>query len=284
MVTPHNLTKTYSYLLVDFAYGATTTRYTNWSSGDVEDADSNAYESVVSMEVKLPAFTGLLDDKVCTIELPSNTFTDALSQGEPHAPVDITIRGVSAGFDAPLDAQTGADAYQEDYLFRGRLSRAYRNINGRTDSVRLEAVGLKGRLRVPLGMAATPKCRLPFASTPCGVDPAPFEQTVTCEAIEGVKITVGPAFSDEGDRAYHRGYVSRNGLHIAIRNYNAAVAVDVIYLAKQPPAEWLNEDVVVHPGCGKTLTECQFWANEEHFDGTGVKIPNFNPHFESPGR
>jgi hypothetical protein len=277
-----DLTKKFAYLLAEFTYHTSAVRYTDYTS-DVTDVAGNTYTSTPSMAiVDLPAVGGALEARPLKLELPSNAFTSALANGEPHAPVTVVLRAAIKEFSIDSKAATATD--RELVLFRGRVVRGVRNLNGRTDSIRLEAIATKGRLAIPLGIAATPTCRWPFAGEICGVDTSAFQQSTTVDAIDGARITAGAAFTDHGDATlYHRGYVERNGLRIHVRHYDGNVNTRHLYLAERVPAAWLSQTVTVHPGCDHTAATCDArWSNIARFGGMGVAIPNYHPVHEVP--
>ena len=78
--------------LAEFSHGSgpTFTRYTD-ADNDVT-FESNVYLSRPTMEVRLASYTGMLNENPVLITLPSDSFTDALSQGEAHAPVTVRRR------------------------------------------------------------------------------------------------------------------------------------------------------------------------------------------------
>lgn len=275
-----DLAKKAPYLLVDFAFGAgfgTHVRYTNWSADVV--FETNTYTSLRTMSVDLPTHTGGSENGPCKIELPKNTFTAAMASGLPHSPCKVTVRQVYKKL--AIDTATGPDVTY--FAFRGDVKRSFRNINGRSDSIRFEALDVKASLSSPIGLPMLPECEWTFAGEVCGVvvdSGLILNQEIV--AIEGTKITLD-SFPDPGvdfDFRYTRGYVEFEGLRVEIRKYTRGFLY--LFLAEQPPTSWLNATVLIHPGCTKQIADCTYWNNIARNGATGIKSPDYQPMFEDP--
>lgn len=267
------------------AAGGTPYRFTD-STSDATDEEGNTYTSVPSLEVRLPPMTGVLDNKPCAIEAPTgaHAFFSRVAQDAPCPVVTVNVR-------EQITAYAGDTAYAglafEAYHFHGRMSETVRNANGRSDSVRIEAVSLKGRMGVPLGVPATPECQWIFRQAPCGADAAAElqEQTTYVTAIDGTELTTtGIGRPTLGDNLYERGYVLNeiDGVTIDIRIWARATATRVV-LVEPPPATWLGQLVRLMPGCRGTTADCAMWGQTGKFGGMGIKIPNYHPVYEIPG-
>lgn len=271
-----------SLLFVRFSYGSPVTyvRYTDWDSDVAHptEALNPTYTSMVGMNVKLPKYSGLFKEQPCGIAVPANTFTNALSSGEPWPEVKVLIHELNLDPDETVGRLL--------YLFSGTVRRTIRNFRGNPDSVQIECENIKSAMTVALGIIATQHCNRNFGSLK-GCDPsgaviglAALKETGTLTAISGNTVTITGTTSPR-DRYWHRGYVEYLGLRITIREWTNT-ATTTFYLVKPPPADWLGKSVTVAPGCDKTRGTCILWNNESHFNGPGYAMPPYHPVMEIP--
>lgn len=274
------------YHLVALAYGAdaaTVERYTDWSR-DVT-YDSETWASVPSLALTLPPNTGGLEEQALVVEFPdglASALLQALAAGEPTSPVYVTVIHASL----PLAGESG----DPDYLVtcdRFEVAKASR----RRGLVRLEAVSVKADLRVQLGLAATVECQWTLFGRGCGLDRAAHAETVTLAGIDsddGKQVTLTghshPATAPGGTpgKFWDGGYLEREGLKIAIREWSASNP-SVFQLRRRPPASWEGEEALLVPGCDKSIETCRArWDNEEHFAGSGFAVPDHHTVYEEP--
>lgn len=277
------------YHLVKFAHGdaaGTVERYTDWSA-DVT-YDSATWTSKPQLAITFPANTGTLDEKALVLELPlegsSNDLFEDLVSGEPFSPVYVTV--IHGSLALPDDA--GADEHLIVCL-NWRVVKATKNPAGKRGIVRLEAVSPKARMKVSLGLAATPTCQWTLFGNGCALTRATYVDTGTLTAIDGTdnkKVTItGVSVSVPGGTpgdTFRFGYVEKDGIRIQIREWTSGAST-TFYLRRKPPAAWVGATVTVVPGCDKTITTCRNrWDNEERFQGCGYAIPDYHPVHESP--
>jgi hypothetical protein len=82
------------------------------------------------------------------------------------------------------------------------------------------------------------------------------------------------------DKYWHRGYASRDGIDIGIRDWSSGTPTRFIFV-REVPADWVGQSVVVTPGCDKTPGVCNArWSNLARFGGAGIAIPPYHPVFE----
>lgn len=254
---------------------------------DVQDDDANTYASVPSMEIRLPEASGTLDQKPAAIEVPvsAHAFFARCAGGEAMPPVEVSIWEVVEIYaDDPVITPETSQVYH----FKGRVTRTVKNAGGRSDSLRLEAVTIKGRLNVQQGIPATPTCALIFRALPCGAEAAAAaeEQTVTVDSIDGTLVNIlalGFPPGVAGD-VFHRGVMlnEADGIAIGIRLWKLATPTE-FYLVRPPPADWDGASVKILPACNRSLANCQDWGQEENFLGAGIAIPNWHRVHEIPG-
>lgn len=291
---------------LDNAYEASyTTVLFEYNSGDQKgytdhttDLQGGLFESVPSMKLTIPENTGLFDGKVFRVVLPrvvggvTDTFLDRLSSGSPHAPVAVTVTEHNI-------PQLGSDLADEVILFKGKLTKAVRNYQGRADAVALEGQTALSQLDAAMGMACNHHCIFNLFGRGCSTGDGsggqeadgtaasgPQKNTetalVTITAIVGKTVTaIPPAKSD--DRHWHRGYMEFEGLRIGIRDYDASVDANTFHLVNRPPSHWNGNQVDLVPGCDKSVETCDGrWGNKDNFGGFGYAIPAYNPLLENP--
>ena len=277
--------------LVEFSHGSgpTFTRYTDADNDVVFEA--NTYLSRPTMDVKLVPYTGMLNESPILITLPSDSFTDALSQGEAHAPVTVRVV-VSLGSDTP---GSPVDDVQE--MFKGLMSISIRNISGKQGQVGLKFVTWKQESDRPCGLQANPQCYFEFQGRGCVVDSppgsgsfisavtpiVPATRAVTVDTIVGtvLTLTVSPPGGPFTDLLFHRGFFELDGLKIGIREWDPVTDDKVFLLERPAPSSWAAAGLTLHQGCDKSLLTCQNrYANDAFFGGFGVGIRDYNPIFE----
>jgi hypothetical protein len=271
---------TTSQIKARFSYGETPTLadYTSWTS------DVSGYASLPVLEVRGLKNTGALDDGLITIEVKAgNALFDRLAEGARHAVVNLHLAEVVTAY-GPSAANTATMLYAiGDY----RLVYAWKNPDKRYGFVRMQFAGLKKRLGIPLGIAATPACAWTLGDKTCGV--TVVTETATITAIDRARFTIG--ISDlavvtakpSGDAPYwHRGVVTLDSFSIGIREW-----IDGQYtfeLIDNVPPWWLGATVTLRPSCVKTPGDCDGkWGNLEFFGGFGIKILSYNPLYEVTG-
>lgn len=272
-----------SFLLVTFNYGdpETVVKYTD-RAGDYLD-----FPAQPAMQVSVPPNDGTLDDKPCRVILPIDDFSRRISDGLPHAPVSLLVREIV------LPASGGAQQASALTLFRGRVTQTIRNYQSRADTVAVEALQAKSRLKVALGLPCNHHCVFTLFGAGCSTgafgEPALADevQTGTIDAVDGRRVTISGLSAHPSDpKFWHRGYVRIGGerdLRILIRDWDGDLDATLFHLASRPPSDWLGLPVFVTPGCDKTPETCDGrWDNLENFGGYGYAIPAYNPVIENP--
>jgi hypothetical protein len=161
--------------------------------------------------------------------------------------------------------------------FRGRVTRTFKNYQGRNDKILFEALPIKSRLNFPVSIPCNHHCAWTLFGTGCNL-PA-IENPGQVTVIDGKEVTILGLAAQVG-KYYQRGYVTRDNNRIAIHNWDSTDPTK-FYLARQPPSEWLLQPVGVVPGCDKTIETCRArWLNEANFGGFGYAIPAYHPVFE----
>lgn len=265
-----------SYTVVTFIQADTGRIFTNWT-GQVPNA------TYVPMELELAPNSGSLDEKPSMITFPRgvDAWLDGLVSGQKVAPTNVLISEWQVGI--------GPGASQNEEIPRGRyrLARGVRNPDRRSGIARLELLSLKGRLNVPLGIPATPRCAWTLGDKTCKASVT--EETGEVQAIAGKKLTLSGSASTvvtgkPDNRYWHRGVITFEGLSIGIREWDEDGADPYSFeLLAEPPASWAGEVVTLRPGCDKLPGTCDSrFGNLENFGGVGIKIPSYQPVLETP--
>lgn len=265
-----------SYLLVRLSYGTTPTTIDRTNN----DADVGAYTALPAMRVSGIHNSGGMDAQPITIDVPSSDATlAALTDGRAWPPVFLYLDEVITAY-GPSGAGTETIHHAiGDY----RLQRAYRNPDRQHGLVRLEFAHHKVRMKIPLGIVASPLCAWTLGDKTCGVDVAALELTGTVASISGKTLNLtnpaDAAIAGQAAGYYHRGVVHRDGLYIGIREWSSYA----FKLVREPPAAWSGQTVAVRPGCDKTPATCDAkFSNLDQFGGFGIAIPAYNPIQEVP--
>jgi hypothetical protein len=267
-----------SYQLVLFTWndGTESAAYTDWTS-EIE-SEGVTYSPRPTMEVRIPKNTGDLGDESLTIDMSlEDGFLTDMSNGLPHAKVSVTV----AEINRPTTAAPGTTRYT---TFQGTIVLATRNINGKKGNVRLTGKTPKALMQVAMGQPANIQCSNALGDGRCTVDMSLGQNSFfsTLTSIDGRIVTVNVTGHTNPDPKYfHRGYFTRGGLRIMIRDWSDSDPLTFV-LVRQPPASWLNGAVLISSGCDKSVETCRSrYDNEDHFNGPGFAMPGYLPIFES---
>lgn len=267
------------YTLVTFQHGAAAVpvfeRYTNWGQ-----SPGGGFVSVPTMEVKIPANSGSLEDQEGHIDLPLDSFTANFEGGLVHSPTFVQVVEITRSTIA------GA-AGSELGMFTGRVVKTRENPGGKPNLMRFLLKSRKSRLRISLGVPCNHHCVFTLFGRGCQL--AKIVRAVTVDNIDGRVATINTTSfttptSPGGnvDFYWDRGYLEKDGLRIPIQSWSLTDPTQC-YLRRRPPATWLGASVSAVPGCHKTIEDCRdVWDNEINFGGIGYAIPPYNPLFEDP--
>lgn len=278
-----------TFLELSYGSGPTFVRYTDADQDTT--FETNLYLSRPTMKIKLAVYSGMLKEQHPKITVPADTFLDALSEGQSHAPVTLRIV-VSLESDTP---GSPVDDVQE--LFRGLVAVSVRNASGRLNQVTLKCVTWKHESDRPCGFQANPQCFWKFQGRGCIVDSppgsgsfisavtptVPATQAVTVLSIvrDLLTLTADPPGGPFSDLIYHRGFIEFDGLRLGIREWDGFGNVRQFLMERPAPDSWVGQGVSLHQGCDKSLLTCQNrYANDAFFGGMGAGIRDYNPVFE----
>lgn len=255
--------------LVEFTYGlSSASRYTDYTDEIVFNGQT--YLSQPAIEVKWPVNKGTFEEAPCKIALPNDAFALAIASGIAFSPAYVVVRELTRDFIGPASSKVLIP-------FRGRVTRTFKNFQGRDDKILFEALAIKSRLNFPVSIPCNHHCAWTLFGRGCGL--AGISNTGTITAINGKEVTIA-GLAPQAGKYYQRGYVQRDGLRIPIHNWDTADPTK-FYLSRFPPSTWLAALVGVVPGCDKTIETCRSrWANEANFGGIGYAIPAYHPVFE----
>jgi hypothetical protein len=266
------------FVLVTFFYGAglaTQARYTDW------DQDFLGHTSEPRMKLAIPENEGTFDKRELRIVLPLDSFVSRASGGVPHSPIYVIIEELTQGL------FTG-DQSSQKILYAGRVRRTIKNYQGQNNQAAFFSLPIKSRLDIAMGLPCNHHCAWTLFKGGCGV--TPVEVLAEIDSADGTEITVTTGiFTTPGStdaRYWKRGYAEKDGLRIAIRDYDGDVDTTKAYMANPVPSDWIlagAASIRFVPGCDKTVETCRArWNAEEFFLGLGYAIPAHQPNFETP--
>ncbi len=261
--------------LVEFRYGDVSLNVIRFTDDSVNQSapigitPAGLFYSQPTMEVILAPRTGVLEEEPTKLRFikPVSGFLDKITNGEPFAPVLVTI------WEFTKDADLNTDL---TIMFKGRLGKATRNKDGVDGQVEIEVKSSKeGWENFPLGIEATHQCAWRFGGPGCGAVVGFDDYTVTL--IAGTQVTIN-SVPIRRDRYYNKGFFQRDGLRIKIRDWRNGATFEMV---RQPPADWLNKPVRVFQGCDQLIETCKLIGNEQKFAGFGYAMLSYNPLFET---
>lgn len=269
-----------SFILVQFFYGtgaATQSRYTD------SDLPFLGHTVEPRMALNIPSNEGTFDKRELRIVLPTDPFTTRASSGVPHSPIFVIVEEVTRGL-------FSGDQNAQKTLYRGRCVRTIKNFQGRANKVAFFCLPQKSRLNVKMGLPANHHCAWTLFKGGCGVIQSSFEITTDIDSVSGNEVTITDATvqaaASGDDRYWKGGYMLKDGLRMAIRDFDGAVDDESFFMARPVPTDWIggSGDILLVPGCDKTVEVCRSrYSAEEFFEGLGYAIPAYQPNIEDPG-
>jgi len=265
------------FVLVTFFHGpslATQEKYTDW------DQEYLSATSEPRMSLSIPENEGTFDKRELRVVLPTDIFTTRASSGTPHSPIFVIIEELTQGL------FTGDQSTQK-VLYRGRVVRTIKNYQGANDKVAFFSLPAKSRLDIPMGLPCNHHCCWTLFHGGCQVVEGTYDATGDIDSKDGTEITVTstsvtvPGAADA--RYWKRGYAEKDGLRIAIRDYDGDADPTKLYMARPVPTDWIGGSNDIHfvSGCDKTVETCRARYNaEEWFMGLGYSIPAHQPNYE----
>ena len=268
------------FILVTFFHGdslATQERYTDW------DQDFLGHSSEPRMALSIPENEGTFDKRELRITLPLDVFVTRASSSVPHSPIFVIVEELTQGL------FTGDQASQK-ILYAGRVVRTIRNYQGQNGKAAFFALPVKSRLDIPMGLPCNHHCAWTLFKGGCGIVESSFDEITEIISKDGTEVTITdvavttPGSTDA--RYWKRGYAEKDGLRIAIRDYDGDTDITKFYTVRPVPTDWVggSNDIRIVPGCDKTVETCIARYNaEQFFLGLGYAIPAYQPNYEDPG-
>ncbi len=273
-----------------------------------------------ALEVKLDWQGGGLDEKPFNITLPTsrglNPDLDTVVQ-EWSSPTPVSTIRVKVFEVLNTDI---ANEQRTIHLASGTVKLSRRNPDGRPGVVQLEVHSVKSLLEdAKLGIQANAQCGWTFGGMGCGLDtslmfdagtyfPNQSGRVRRCfvelymfySGVRTQAVTLHasayrhPGITDQTitqqpNGWWVGGFLVRGGLSISIRdwfwNSQANSGTTSFVLSKYPPKHWAYDplkrnEILLVPGCAKTVEACRQRNNEINFGGVGYGIPAYNPIFE----
>jgi uncharacterized phage protein (TIGR02218 family) len=242
--------------------------------------EGQLYTSETRMTIGLPRNDGALSDEPCVVGIPrSLQFAQDISSGQRYPSTRMVVIEVVKG--------DGPTATTVNRPFQGRMSLARRKVGGRSETITVSAVSIKGRLEgIPLGLPCMQNCinRLGDGYCQKSLVGSPLTVTIQLSAIDGAQVTASTSISSGlEDRFYQRGYMSKDGFEFMVRDWRNEVEGDkqVFQLVRQPPASWIGTNITLVAGCDKTERTCDVrHGNITRFRGPGARMLAYNPLYE----
>lgn len=269
--------------LVEFLHGAgfgTPDRYTDAIGGLV--VGGNSYTGVPTLDLKYGEDVGGTGPKPHTIKIEYNandSFLYNISSGEPHSEIRVNVY---EHWDDGASPETYRTAIRT-------VSRVRLNPDGETQILEIDLVHALARLAdLSSGIVAIEKCPLTFLGGICqkSTSGTRFESglgTITAVGHKSLTLSSIPTVpTPKPDNPWVRGFVEVDGLRLLIRKWDSGTPL-VIHTHKAVPERWDGASVTrMQTGCGKQVTACRAWDNEERFLGVGRSMPAADPNTEIP--
>lgn len=258
--------------LVTFTWGSNhIARYCRWTSDITVARQLFTHEPSLKVLWDRPEH-GAVEDSPHEIQMAvfREPF-DTLDLPWPHARVLVEVQEISPGDDATLRT-----------LFRGRVGRFTSTPEGQSLLGKAQIVGVKKLLDIRAGTQALSSCDLWLGHPACGYDLAANSITGTIIELNTgnkpnrVTIDLGSSAPDMANERWNRGYLEIDGLRITTRRSHDD-GLWTFDLREIPPPDWLDQEVLVVPGCDKKPSTCAIHGRTESFRGSGIGMPNRNP-------
>jgi hypothetical protein len=245
---------------------------TDWTEDVTLSGISGTFSSEVSLGVKLPARAGVMKEGQLRINIPFDyQLAQDLTVGVPHQNVVVEVWSFSES------TLVGTDSLLKEYA--GTVIKAERNFDGHPERVQINAVNIKGRLNIALGIPCHHHCIWRFTGFGCQATPQVVVQKTPTAAARN-KLTFSGMVGVHDRFEYLRGYIEFDGLKIGIRDYDDATGD--IYLFREPPAAWATSLLNLNEGCDKQLVTCRDEKNNENnFGGFGYAMPSRHPMMDT---
>lgn len=255
--------------LVAFQWGdgyAHVERFAGHTDDVITNGGAITWHSEPLLDVDLGSQHGGAQDEPVQIVIPVSRMPVAhLVRPYAHAPVQVVIQEVDPSVNESRRT-----------MFMGWVQSVKRGHLGADRLALVEVVGWKSHLESPLGIQCNSSCTWGFGDHNCLYDIAAIQQTLTVTSVTATQITA-PGL--DGSQKWYRGTVAYDGLEIAVALEKDG---DVLTLDRLPPPEWAGVEALFTPGCDKKIQTCKFYGNEHRFVALGIKMPNYQPQFESP--
>lgn len=204
-------------------------------------------------------------------------FTDRFSSGEPNANCTVTIYRA-------MDEHPTSDLRTR---FRGDVETATRNAGGVAGVVRFTCTTWKKRLNFALGLPIDLNCPWTLYDKNCAVPRATFTERGVVTVVNRTLLTIpnlttstiihGSPWS--GLYWKHGWLESDDGVRLFIRDWKAGEdTADLFSVDREPPADWLGQEIDVVAGCLKVPENCLFpFNNRKRYGGAGANMPSESP-------
>jgi hypothetical protein len=272
-----------TYTLISLTWDGGARYWTDWTS-DIQ-FEGNTYTALPEMEVKLPINDGVFAEQDARIAVPLSADLSDISQrltsGLPHQDVTLRIVEIIQGIEAGSQRTVNRP-------FLGTVVRGRRNYQRSRNRIVLQALPIKAQLEsVSLGLPCNHQCVHNLGDAGCGVSLAIGSGNrfnVVVSAIDGKELTISTnaSVAAKPDRFFQRGFLQFRSLNLSIFDWTSEDPTKFI-LRRQAPDFWVGQTAILIAGCDGSITTCRDrFDNEERFLGLGIKIPAYNPQFESP--
>ena len=256
------------------------------------------YTPEPSIEVSLPKYDGGVENRSAAVRITRQLqLARRLSLGRAHQTVTLRIKQLTWN---PLDLTDNTLTT----LWQGTVSGAEINPEGKAGAAELTIGPCGGGMDRTVNPICSSRCWKRFGDAKtCTIDRdsttapsgASLRQTVRIETINGLTVFVRantePSFSSAD--YWVGGDMNFAGVPIKIREWTA-VNPGRFELAEFPPQEFMDNvaaalnsgantadlDVVIRPGCNRSIQACRRYGNEFNYGGVGLAMPLRNPNLE----
>lgn len=204
-------------------------------------------------------------------------FVDRFAKGWPNPPCAVSIYRA-------IDQHPSTDLRTR---FRGDVEMVVKNAGGTAGVAKFVCKTWKSRLNFSLGLPVDLNCPWTLYDKTCAVPRATFTERGVVTVVNRTLLTI-PELSTStvihgspwtGLYWKHGWLESDDGVRLFIREWKAGEdTADLFHVDREPPPDWLNQEIDVVAGCLKIPENCLApFNNRKRYGGAGGNMPTESP-------